>query len=126
MPVQLLYPNASHLTNPCPIQKVNNESLNRYLLIFANRAVADEWWRTVSNSTLSPALSSTIRRIDPQFFTYDPNKYDFSLFWQDPRLKTFLNAFRGQMMAEPQCGGNPKGINIIPSQVITDHISGKW
>ncbi|KAI0802065.1 hypothetical protein BC629DRAFT_1591704 [Irpex lacteus] len=52
---------------------VSEETTWRYLIVFATRSVADEWWRVVSTTT-NAQVAGSIQRITPQFYTHDPNK----------------------------------------------------
>lgn len=52
---------------------MSEETTWRYLIVFATRSVADEWWRVVSTTT-NTQVAGSIQRITPQFYTHDPNK----------------------------------------------------
>ncbi|KAF8692787.1 hypothetical protein AX14_002392, partial [Amanita brunnescens Koide BX004] len=44
----------------------------RYMIIFVNRATADEWWRAITDSvTAGYNKFETVKRISPHFYTYD-------------------------------------------------------
>ncbi|KAF9520752.1 hypothetical protein BS47DRAFT_1335408, partial [Hydnum rufescens UP504] len=45
----------------------------RYLIVFANRAAAGEWWRAVYDSVASGyERFREVKRVSPQFYTHDP------------------------------------------------------
>ncbi|KAG1901074.1 uncharacterized protein F5891DRAFT_1187772 [Suillus fuscotomentosus] len=54
------------------VKQVTDNSTYRYVIIFASRAVADEWWRAVSTSTVSSFVNS-VQRVNAQFYTHNVN-----------------------------------------------------
>ncbi|KIK46123.1 hypothetical protein CY34DRAFT_76726, partial [Suillus luteus UH-Slu-Lm8-n1] len=49
---------------------INSNSTYRYVIVFASSAVADEWWRAVSTSSVVK-FSDSIQRVNAQFYTHD-------------------------------------------------------
>jgi len=95
------------------------------VIVFASRAVADEWWRAISTGS-NTILSNNIQRIAPQFYTHDPNQCNIFNFFTDYRFTSISNQFRGRMFFALDNDRGGRGISIIPPQEITDHISGNW
>ncbi|KAG1791849.1 uncharacterized protein HD556DRAFT_1309667 [Suillus plorans] len=51
------------------VKHLTNNRTSRYVITFASRAVADEWWRAVSTSTTG--FANGIQRVDAQFYTHE-------------------------------------------------------
>ncbi|KAF8661195.1 hypothetical protein AX14_007271, partial [Amanita brunnescens Koide BX004] len=53
---------------------IDHESLWRFLVVFANRTTANEWWRAVTNSVATGyGRIETAKCISPQFCTFNPD-----------------------------------------------------
>ncbi|KAI0737013.1 hypothetical protein BC629DRAFT_1446361 [Irpex lacteus] len=96
-------------------KQADEEVTWRFLIVFAGRDVADEWWRVVSTTT-DANIAGSIERITPQFYTYNVSKIPI----QDTILK-------GKVAAQTIATG------MVPFQVIppvprdfADHLSGNW
>ncbi|KAK6810548.1 hypothetical protein RU639_013719 [Aspergillus parasiticus] len=91
----------------------------RYLMAFASREAADEWWRQVSDAS-SGKSETTIKRIEPQFYTYDSSRYEISGTVLDinaaPESRTKVMFTR---LPERDSGN----LCFIPFKSITDHES---
>ncbi|KAJ7236568.1 hypothetical protein B0H12DRAFT_1238456 [Mycena haematopus] len=107
------------------IHDISNEHHYRMVITFASRAVADEWWRAMSTSTID-FLKDNIQRITPQFYTHNTAKWNFYSFFADPRVKGISDQFRGKMFIVLENDQAGRGITIIPMQSIVDHASGDW
>ncbi|KAK7447413.1 hypothetical protein VKT23_014122 [Stygiomarasmius scandens] len=103
------------------IHNIQDDNTARLILTFANRTVADEWWRAIS--TLSPAY---VKRVGPQFYTHDAGRWNVLEFFTHDRFKSISGAFRGLMFITLMHDRGGRELSIIPPQEITDHISGKW
>ncbi|KAH7923167.1 hypothetical protein BV22DRAFT_1036625, partial [Leucogyrophana mollusca] len=103
-------------------KNANDDVTWRYLIVFASRAVADEWWRAVSESS-NTWFSSSIKRITPQLYTHNRVSDDLdicqSITTQDV-APGFLNKVFFTLLNDRDGGVT----SIIPSQDITDHVSG--
>ncbi|KZP06497.1 hypothetical protein FIBSPDRAFT_1053519 [Athelia psychrophila] len=96
---------------------------HRLLVVFANRATADEWWRAVSTSP----HAAHVKRSSPQFYSYDAVRYNLLTFFQgDARFDPLAGQFRGRMWFNVMPNSDIPGISVIPPVQITDHISGNW
>ena len=91
--------------------------------MFANRAIADEWWRAVSTSPVTKF--STVRRITPHFYTHDPDRANIIETLTTPNVAT---QFLGSVFFTLLQDRDGRYLNIIPPSLgnITDHISGNW
>ncbi|KAJ8109976.1 hypothetical protein ONZ43_g5994 [Nemania bipapillata] len=89
-------------------------SLNRWVVTFQSRAIADEWWRKIDDNPT--AQKSKITRISPQLYKNDASTgyqaYDSITEKED---KMFFTALPGR---------GSYGLTLIPPATITDHISG--
>ncbi|KAG2093718.1 uncharacterized protein F5147DRAFT_657340 [Suillus discolor] len=52
------------------VKYVTDNSGYRYVITFASREVADEWWRAVSTSTVTSFVTS-VQRVNAQFYTHN-------------------------------------------------------
>ncbi|KAG7088210.1 hypothetical protein E1B28_012227 [Marasmius oreades] len=105
-------------------KNINDDWSYRYLIVFATRAVADEWWRAVSTST-NLLYSNSIVRVTPQFYTHDPSRAVIAYSITDPSVAkqflgkvifTLLNDRDGRVFPVIESGPEP----------ITDYISNTW
>ena len=92
-------------------------------IIFSSREVADDWWRAVSTSDITQ-LKGNIQRITPQFYTHNPEQWNFFYFFSETQVKTVSDQFRGKMFLVLENDRVGRGITIIPPQVIVDSTSG--
>ncbi|KDQ60260.1 hypothetical protein JAAARDRAFT_191661 [Jaapia argillacea MUCL 33604] len=96
----------------------------RYVMTFASREVADEWWRIVS--TPPSPYTKTITRISPQFYTHknDPLLVcDFFCGRYHEATPPFLGRMFFTTLNRSDLGD---GLAIIPPIDIADHVSGNW
>ncbi|KAG1870815.1 hypothetical protein F4604DRAFT_850752 [Suillus subluteus] len=95
----------------------------RYVITFASRAVADEWWRAVSTCD-NTNFTSNIHRVSPQFYTHDPNNGANAANSLTTKgvATDFLNKVFFLLMDDL----NGRQLSIIPSpSYFVDHISGQ-
>ncbi|KAG2139857.1 uncharacterized protein EDB93DRAFT_1252979 [Suillus bovinus] len=93
----------------------------RYVITFASREVADEWWRAVSTSAVTSFVNS-VQRINAQYYTHNPSLANATETLVTAGVAT---QFLGKVFftLENDIGG--RGLSIIPSpDQFTDHISG--
>ncbi|KAG1721755.1 hypothetical protein EDB19DRAFT_1917117 [Suillus lakei] len=98
------------------IKHIRDDWSARFVIVFASRAVADEWWRVVSTS---PRFSDSVRRVTPQFFTHDQANITESI-QQDQVAARFI----GKMFFTLLGDKDGRQLSIIPSFDFTDHVSG--
>ena len=97
----------------------------RMVIIFATRAIADEWWRAVSTSS-NPLLKGNITRVTPQFYTHDTRQWNVYNFFTASQVQEVAEPFRGKLFLVLENDRSGRGITIIPMQSIVDHASGDW
>jgi hypothetical protein len=95
---------------------------SRYVITFASREVADEWWRAVSTTTVLK-FKESIYRVSPQFYIHDPNLANAASSLTTAGVATqFLNKVFFLLLDD--LGG--RDLSIIPSPSnFVDHISGR-
>ncbi|KAG2036187.1 hypothetical protein BDR03DRAFT_960415 [Suillus americanus] len=93
----------------------------RYVVTFASRAVADEWWRAVSTTTVVK-FSESIRRVNAQFYTHHTGQANAADSLTTNGVATqFLNKMFFTLIDD--LGG--RHLTTIPSpDHFVDHISG--
>ncbi|KAG1901070.1 uncharacterized protein F5891DRAFT_1187765 [Suillus fuscotomentosus] len=103
------------------VKQVTDNSTYRYVIIFASRAVADEWWRAVSTSTVSSFVNS-VQRVNAQFYTHNVNLANAANSLTTNGVATqFLGKVFFTLLND--LGG--RGSSIIPPlDHFADHISG--
>ncbi|KAI0689926.1 hypothetical protein BC835DRAFT_1281963 [Cytidiella melzeri] len=106
----------------CSRIQVNDDLTHRYLIVFASRAIADEWWRAVSTST-NAAYATTITRVTPQFYTHDPTK---AIIFNTITDASVAGRFLGSVIFSLLGNRDVLVWSVIPVQNVTDHISGNW
>ncbi|CCM01723.1 uncharacterized protein FIBRA_03788 [Fibroporia radiculosa] len=103
-------------------KNINDDVTWRYVIVFASRAVADEWWRTVSTSS-NPSYVSSVQRINPQFYTHNPNiaNIAYSII-----TANVAPAFLGKVFFTLIVDRDGRTLSTIPVQNVTDHVSGDF
>ncbi|KAI0038636.1 hypothetical protein FA95DRAFT_1193653 [Auriscalpium vulgare] len=89
-----------------------------YLVCFASRSVADEWWRAVSPRTVE------MKRITPQFYAYAGNDSLSSFMTPNPWLEPDPireSIFHGMIVKRLD---DQSKLPTLPILKFTDHISG--
>lgn len=95
----------------------------RYLIIFATRDVADEWWRAIQTAAANNVKGwSTVSRVTPQLYTHKPGTKQIreSIVEKDVASKLSSKIFF-QLLNDR----DGRLVDIIPTQYTKDHISGK-
>ncbi|KZT23890.1 hypothetical protein NEOLEDRAFT_1068570 [Neolentinus lepideus HHB14362 ss-1] len=89
----------------------------RYVMTFASREIADEWWRALSKTS----YASYVTRVTPEFYTHDAASFNItnSVLIQDCTPQ-FLNKVFFTLLMDR--GG--RDVNHLPEQHVTDHVSG--
>ncbi|KAJ8093513.1 hypothetical protein PM082_020371 [Marasmius tenuissimus] len=105
-------------------KNINDDWSWRYLIVFATRAVADEWWRAVSTSS-NTAYSGTVVRVTPQFYTHDPSRANIAYSINDASVaKKFLGTVIFTLL--PDRDGRAFQLIQPSPEPITDYISNSW
>ena len=106
--------------------QVDNDTV-RTVITFANRAVADEWWRAISTSN-NPLLLNNTQRITPYLYSFrDSYQWYLTNFFTEPQLKSIADDFKGKMFFQPASAPDGSSVDIIiPTPPIVDHVSGDW
>lgn len=94
------------------ISQTVDRKIGRVLVVFANHAVADEWWCAVS--TGPSILSSNIKQITPQLYTYDASQCQIIKFFSDMQFKPIADQFRGRMFLTLESDANGNDIVNLP------------
>ena len=96
----------------------------RYMMVFANRATSDEWWRAVTDSVAAGYNKFVeVKRISPQFYTHNPdvNKAYISDTLTDTRVAA---RFLGRVFFTLLNDRDARDLSIAPPLNYVDHISG--
>ncbi|KAG1852443.1 hypothetical protein DFJ58DRAFT_791039 [Suillus subalutaceus] len=103
------------------VKQVTDNSTYRYVIVFASRAVADEWWRAVSTSSVV-SFTDSIQRVSAQFYTHNVNQANAANSLTTTGVATqFLGYVFFTLMND--LGGRDLSI-IPPLDHFADHISG--
>ncbi|KAG1895825.1 uncharacterized protein F5891DRAFT_650036 [Suillus fuscotomentosus] len=103
------------------VKQITDNWSARYVITFASREVADEWWRAVSTSAVTSFVTS-VQRVDAQFYTHNilvANSVD--------SLTTagVATQFLGKVFFTLLNDLGGRGLSIIPQlEYFADHISG--
>lgn len=94
----------------------------RYLIIFATREVADQWWRAIQTAAANNVAGwSTVSRKTPQFYTHKPTS---KLIVESIREKNVAAQLSTQIFFQLLNDRDGRLVDIIPTQVSIDLISG--
>ena len=94
------------------------------MIVFVNRATADEWWRAVTDSVAAGYNRFVeVKRLSPQFYTYNPlvNEGKLLATLTDDRVAT---RFLGRVFFTLLNERDGCDLSIAPVLNYTDHISG--
>lgn len=96
----------------------------RYLINFANRDVADQFWRAIQKAVAEKVPQwDSIGRITPQLYTHNPALKNIIQSVLDPKVAPHLfDKIFFQLLASRD---GVSSVGTIPSQAITDHITGR-
>ncbi|KAG0692607.1 hypothetical protein DFH29DRAFT_882235 [Suillus ampliporus] len=101
------------------IKNIRDDSSWRYVAVFASRAVADEWWRTISSS--GTKYADSVKRITPQFFTHDMGQANAA---DSTQANQVASAFIGKIIFTLMYDKGGRVLSVIPSPDFADHVSG--
>jgi len=103
-------------------KNINDDSYWRYLIVFANRDVADTWYRAVIDSVAQGYLKfAAVKRTAPQFYTHDGEVGPIMDTVNDSRVAL---ALRGQVFFTLLHRRDERILSVIPVLNYTDHING--
>jgi len=102
-------------------KNINDNSTYRFTIVFSSRAISDEWWRDVAAS--SSRFSASIRRVNAQFYTHNPDLAVISnSITDDPTLTKYLGKIFFTLIDDT--GG--RQLPVLPVINIKDSISGNF
>ncbi|KAI0089191.1 hypothetical protein BDY19DRAFT_906102 [Irpex rosettiformis] len=103
---------------------ITDDWSSRYLIVFASRTVADEWWRAVSTSTV-PNYATTIRRVTPQYYTYNAGLANIATTITTAGV---AQQFLGTVFFTLLNDRDGRILSVIPPLTgdVADHINGNW
>lgn len=102
------------------VKNINSDSTYRYVIVFASRAVADEWWRAVSTSS-NVKFSDSVRRVNAQFYTHDVSQANAANSLTTSGVAT---QFIGKVFFTLLNDLVGRGLSVIPSTDCVDYVSG--
>jgi hypothetical protein len=92
------------------------------MIVFVNRATADEWWRAVTDSVAAGYKKfAEVKRLSPQFYTFDPEKGDIQETLTDGRVAA---RFLGRVFFTLLNDRDSRDLSIAPVLNYVNHISG--
>ena len=94
------------------------------MIVFVNRATADEWWRAVTDSVAAGYNKfAEVKRLSPQFFTFNPdvNEGHIRHTLTDGRVAT---KFLGRVFFTLLNDRDARDLSIAPVLNYVDYISG--
>jgi len=95
----------------------------RYIITFASRDVADEWWRVVSES--DPVKYGGIKRITPQLYTYLPAASPYVYIYSTITDTSCAAKFADRVLFAKVPERDSPTLSAIPPLQITDRVSGQ-
>ena len=105
-------------------RQVNHDSYGRYMIVFVNRATADEWWRAVTDSVAAGYNRFVeVKRLSPQFYTFNAvvNEGHIRHTLTDGRVAT---EFLGRVFFTLLNDQDARDLSIAPVLNYVDYISG--
>ncbi|KAG2099302.1 uncharacterized protein F5147DRAFT_712661 [Suillus discolor] len=104
------------------VKHITTNTTYRYVITFASREVADEWWRAVSTSTVTSFVTS-VQRVNAQFYTHNVSVANAANSLTTTGVAT---EFLGKVFFTLLNDLAGRGSSIIPRlEHFADHISGK-
>ena len=92
------------------------------MIVFVNRATADEWWRAVTDSVAAGYNKfAEVKRVSPQFYTFDPEKGNIRETITDDRVAA---RFLGRVFFTLLNNRDDHDLSIVPVLNYVDYISG--
>ncbi|KAG1790391.1 uncharacterized protein HD556DRAFT_1528969 [Suillus plorans] len=103
------------------VKHITTNTTYRYVITFASREVADEWWRAVSTSAVTSFVTS-VQRVNAQFYTHNVSLANAANSLTTTGVAT---EFLGKVFFTLQNDLAGRGLSIIPRlEYCADHISG--
>jgi hypothetical protein len=114
-------------SNPREVLKfrqIDHDSIARYMIVFANRATADEWWRAVTDSVAAGYKRFVeVKRISLQFYIFNPDVNGGHI--RDTLTDSRVAArFLGRVFFTLLNDRDARDLSIAPVLNYVDHISG--
>lgn len=108
----------------CEQNNVSYPADFRYLINFANRDVADQFWRAIQKAVADKVPQwDSVARVTPQLYTHNPAVKNIIQSVLDPKVAPDLfDKIFFQLLASRDGVSN---VGTIPIQGIPDHISGR-
>ena len=89
------------------------------MIVFVNRATADEWWRAVTDSVAAGYNKfAEVKRLSPQFYTFEGN------IWETITDGRVAARFLGRVFFTLLSKRDDRDLSIAPVLNYVDHISG--
>ncbi|KAG2365231.1 hypothetical protein BDR07DRAFT_1481610 [Suillus spraguei] len=103
------------------VKQITDDWSYRYVITFASREIADEWWRAVSTSTVGSFVSS-VQRVNAHFYTHNILVANSATSLTTAGV---ANQFIGKVFFTLMNDQVGRDLSIIPPcDHFTDHISG--
>lgn len=95
----------------------------RYLIVFATREVADEWWRAIQTAVTNKVAGwDTVSRVTPQLYTHKHGTKNIVESIKETNVASQLSTKIFFQLLSDRDG---RQSNIIPTQATIDYINGK-
>lgn len=96
----------------------------RYVINFANRDIADQFWRAIQKAVADKVANwDTVARVTPQLYTHNPALKNIIQSVLETKVASHLfDKIFFQLLTSRD---TVAGVGTIPTQVITDHINGR-
>lgn len=108
----------------CEQNNVSYPADFRYQINFANRDVADQFWRAIQKAVADKVSGwDTVARVTPQLFTHNPAVKNIRESVIDSKVAPYLfDKIFFQLLTSRD---GVSSVGTIPTQAITDHINGR-
>ena len=117
-----IYRQLPKLSPPLIILKEESLTEYRYLIVFATRDVADEWWRAIQTAAANNVNGwNTVSRVTPQHYTHNPGRKNIRESIAEKDVASQLSTKIFFQLLNDRDG---RGVDIIPTQFTQDHING--
>jgi hypothetical protein len=103
-------------------KNINDDWSWRYVIAFASRSVANEWWRAVSTSS-NTKYSDSVRRVNSTFYTHDPNQANVAYSINDAQV---AGKFLGKVFFTLLPDRDGRALSVIPVDDSADPASGDF
>lgn len=108
----------------CEQNNVSYPADYRYLITFANRDIADQFWRAIQKAVADKVPQwDSVARVTPQLYTHNPALKNIIQSVLDPKVAPNLfDKIFFQLLTSRDAVAS---VGTIPTQAITDHINGR-